>query len=417
MPSRGNYTLFRVRGIPISVDWSWFLVLFLIIWLLSDSYRTVLGDSQDSFQPYAFAVASAFLFFGSILLHELGHATEARRHGIGTIGITLWMFGGIASLERDSRTAGEEFKVAGAGPLVSALITGASIGLGLLTQGSAFWDAMAYEPGADVAPWATIVAFLAYMNLIILAFNLIPAYPLDGGRIARAIAWRVTGDRERATTLAARLGQGFAMVFIGIGVYLFLRGDIVGGVWLGVIGWMLGQSARQTVVRSELNRRIGDVSVADVMDADPVAIADDASVETALDEYFLRYQWPWFPVVDSARRFVGLLKRGTADGVPEISRSGISVSELLDPSRSETAARPRRRAARGPAGQHRAAQARSAGGDRRRRPPLRRDHAGAGWTGAARRGRGPPGFRFRYRGGSRGRSPPLSLGAHPPEPT
>ncbi len=116
MPSRGNYTLFRIRGIPISVDWSWFFVLFLIIWLLSDSYRTVLGDSQDSFEPYAFAVASAFLFFGSILLHELGHATEARRHGIGTIGITLWMFGGVAALERDSRTAGEEFKVAAAGP-------------------------------------------------------------------------------------------------------------------------------------------------------------------------------------------------------------------------------------------------------------------------------------------------------------
>jgi len=335
MPSRGNFTLFRVRGIPIGVDWSWFFVLFLIIWLLSGSYRTQLGDSQDSVEPYVFAVISAFLFFGSILLHELGHATEARRHGIGTTHITLWMFGGIAALERDSKTAGEEFKVAAAGPAVSALIAAVSVAIGLITQGSAFWDAMAYEPLADVAGWSRIVAFMAYMNLIILVFNLIPAYPLDGGRIARAAAWRITGSRERATTIAARMGQGFAMVFIAIGVYLFILGDYVSGIWLAVIGWMLGQSARATVVRNELNRRIGDVSVADVMDADPVAIANDASVETALDEYFLRYQWPWFPVVDPARHFVGLLKRGAADGVPEISRAGISVAELLDPNRSE----------------------------------------------------------------------------------
>ena len=130
MPSRGNYTLFKIRGIPIGVDWSWFFVLFLIIWLLSDSFRTQLGSSQDSVEPYVFAVISAFLFFGSILLHELGHAVEARRHGIGTTHITLWMFGGIAALERDSRTAGEEFKVAAAGPAVSALIAAFGSGSG-----------------------------------------------------------------------------------------------------------------------------------------------------------------------------------------------------------------------------------------------------------------------------------------------
>ena len=133
MPTRGNYTLFRIRGIPVGVDWSWFFVLFLIIWLLSDSYRTVLGDSQDSFEPYAFAVISAFLFFGSILLHEIGHAMEARRHKIGTTSITLWMFGGIATLERDSRTAGEEFKIAAAGPAVSGVITALCIGLGAVS--------------------------------------------------------------------------------------------------------------------------------------------------------------------------------------------------------------------------------------------------------------------------------------------
>ncbi len=122
MPIRGNYTLLRIRGIPISVDWSWFAVLFLIIWLLSESYRSMLGVSQDSVQPYALAVLSAFLFFASILLHELGHATVAQRNGIGITQITLWMFGGVAGLERDPRTAGQEFRIAAAGPAVTGVI-------------------------------------------------------------------------------------------------------------------------------------------------------------------------------------------------------------------------------------------------------------------------------------------------------
>jgi CBS domain-containing protein len=140
----------------------------------------------------------------------------------------------------------------------------------------------------------------------------------------------VTGDRERATIFAARLGQGFALIFVVVGIALILNGWIFGGVWLAIIGWMLGSSARATAVRSELNRRLGDLRVADVMDSEPVAIPSDATVERALDEYFLRYRWPWFPVVDAAQRFVGLLNRGAADSVPEVSRTSRTVSELLD---------------------------------------------------------------------------------------
>jgi CBS domain-containing protein len=176
-----------------------------------------------------------------------------------------------------------------------------------------------------------VLAWLGNINALILVFNLLPAFPLDGGRIARAIAWRLTGDRNKATNFAARLGQGFAFLFVVGGVLLALLTDaVITGIWLAVIGWMLGQSARATVVRSELNRRIGDVSVADVMDADPIAIPNDASVETALDEYFLRYQSPWFPVVDTGRRFVGLVNRGSADAVPELSRTTSRVAELVD---------------------------------------------------------------------------------------
>ncbi len=330
MPTRGTYTLFRLRGIPIGVDWTWFLVLFLIIWWLSGFYEGLLNTSSDSIQPYALAVVSALLFFGSILLHELGHAIVALRNGIGISHITLWMFGGVAGLERDSRTAGEEFRIAAAGPAVTLVIAAVCLGVGTALDGSAFFDGATLDESAQISGGVAVLAWLGNINALILVFNLLPAFPLDGGRIARSIAWRITGNRETATGFAARLGQVFAYAFIAIGVALVLTTDLfVTGIWLGVIGWMLAQSARATVVRNELTKRIGDVSVADVMDAEPVAIPSDASVERALDEYFLRYQWPWFPVVDAGRRFVGVIKRGAADGVPEVTRASQLVSEHL----------------------------------------------------------------------------------------
>jgi CBS domain-containing protein len=152
---------------------------------------------------------------------------------------------------------------------------------------------------------------------------------MDGGRIALAIAWKLTGDRNRGTLFAARLGQVMAAVIIAGGILFILYGDAFGGIWLAFIGWMILNAARATAARTELNQRIGGLRVADVMDAEPVAIPADATVERALDEYFLRYRWPWFPVVDAAQRFLGLLNRGTADSVPEVSRASQRVDELL----------------------------------------------------------------------------------------
>jgi len=331
MPTRSTFTLFRVRGIPIGVDWTWFAVLFLIILVLSSFYRDLLDARQDAFEPYALAVVTALLFFGSILLHELGHAWVARRNGIGTANITLWMFGGVAALERDSKNAGEEFRIAAAGPAVTLLVAIVCLALGSALEGGGFFDVATVNSSAEVSGPVAVIAWLGNINLLILGFNLLPAFPLDGGRIARAAAWRLTGDRERATTFAARMGLGFSFVFIAGGILLALTTSFfITGVWLAVIGWMLGQSARGAAVRSELNQRIGDVSVADVMDSEPVSIPDDTSVEIALDEYFLRYQWPWFPVVDAGSRYLGVVKRGAADSVPELSRPTRRVSELLD---------------------------------------------------------------------------------------
>jgi Zn-dependent protease len=331
MPARGSLTLFVVRGIRIGVDYSWFLVLFLIILWLSSFYRSVLDASNSDAVPYLLALASALAFFGSILLHELGHAFVAVRRGIGISDITLWMFGGVARMTRDSDSPGTEFKVAIAGPIVTLAIALACFGIGIAAAGSdEFWKAMRVEEGAETSGILALIAWLASINLLVLVFNLIPAFPLDGGRIARAIAWQVTGDRNRATRAAARLGQGFSYVFIGVGILLVIEGDLIGGIWLGLIGFILGQSARGAVMQTEFASRIEGIRVADVMDTDPVAIPEDATVERALDEYFLRYRWPWFPVVDAAQHFRGLIERGAADAVPEVSRASSAVRDVFE---------------------------------------------------------------------------------------
>jgi len=327
----GGLTLFHVRGIRIGVDYSWFFVLFLIILWLSGFYRDVLSASDGATAPYLLAVVSALLFFSSILLHELGHAFVALRNGIGISEITLWMFGGVARMDRDSDSAATEFKVAIGGPLVTLAIVVVSVAVGVAAAGSqAFWDAMRFDENTDASGVLTMLAWLASINFLVLVFNLIPAYPLDGGRVARAIAWWRTGDRNKATRFAATLGQGFSYLLIAFGVYLLIQGDLIGGVWLGVIGFILGQSARAARVQTQVSSRIGEVTVADVMDSEPVAIPDELSIERALDEYFLRYRWPWFPVVDTAQRFRGLLQRGAADAVPEGRRSYARVSELVE---------------------------------------------------------------------------------------
>jgi Zn-dependent protease len=331
MPARGAVTLFRIRGIRIGIDYSWFFVLFLIIFWLSSFYRDVLNAPSGAIGPYALAVASALAFFASILLHELGHAFVALRRGIGISDITLWMFGGVARMTRDSDSPGTEFKIAIAGPLVTLLIAIVCVAVGILGAGGHdFWQAMLVRNQANTSGILALIAWLASINLLILVFNLIPAFPLDGGRVARSIAWKVTGDRNKATRGAARLGQGFSYLFIAIGILLFLRGDLINGIWLGLIGFILLQSARGAVMQTEFTSRIEGIRVADVMDAEPVAIPESASVERALDEFFLRYRWPWFPVVDPTQRFLGLIERGAADAVPEVSRTSSTVADVFE---------------------------------------------------------------------------------------
>ena len=349
----------------------------MIFWL-SQFYGDVLGESSSSSTPFLLALVSAIGFFGSIVLHEFGHAIVAMRNGIGITSIQLWIFGGVARMDRETDSPATEFKVAIAGPAVTLAIVVVLTAIGLAAIGpSAFWDGSADRVGSGVSGVWAMVGWLASINLLVLVFNLLPAFPMDGGRVVRAIAWWRTGDRTSATRFAANLGRVFGYIFIGGGILMVFNGMVFGGIWLAVIGFVINGSARAASVQTTITGRIEGVRVSDVMDREPVAIPGELSVERALDEYFLRYRWPWFPVVGEAHRFLGLLDRDRADEVPEVSRSTALVSDLLEGDGQHLQGA-RRRPARHPARQPEPAPLRRPDGGRRRRPPLRRDHRRAG---------------------------------------
>jgi Zn-dependent protease len=335
-------TLFHLRGIRIGVDWSWLIILFLVITSLSALYGDLPGVQSGSSAAYFYGLVTAIGFFGSILLHELGHAFVAIRRGVNISSIQLWIFGGVARMDRDADSAETEFKIAIAGPAVTlAIIVVMSIA-GVVIAGvseyrsaiSDFLDAIfGTTITPDMSPGLAMVAWLAAINGVLLAFNLLPAFPMDGGRVARAIAWHRSGDRNSATRFAASLGQWFGYAFIAAGVLIVFTdsNQAFNGIWLIFIGVMVNGAARSALLQTAITSRIEGVRVADVMDSEPVAIPEGYSVEQALDEYFLRYRWPWFPVVDAAQKFKGLLIRESADEIPEVSSATARVGELIEP--------------------------------------------------------------------------------------
>jgi Zn-dependent protease len=327
----GSIQLARVLGIRVGVDPSWFVVLFLVIYLLSGSFHTVLGGSGTT--AYVTAVISALLLFGSVIVHELGHALAARRRGIEVPGITVSVLGGFTLMSRESRTPREELEVAGAGPLatLAIIVTCAAVSLAFVGP-HRFLDAMILANGVAITPALLTLSWVVAMNAIVLVFNLIPAFPLDGGRIVRALVWQATGDRHRGTRVSARLGQCFAVLLIGLGLWASaaFAGSFVLGLWLVFTGVMIGGSARAMLAQTTLSEQLEDVRVADIMDAQPVSVPDELPADRALDEFFLRYRWPWFPVVDAAGRFVGVLREEGARGAVEHGRPVQQVRELME---------------------------------------------------------------------------------------
>jgi Zn-dependent protease len=320
--------LARVFGIRIGANPSWFFVLFFLIYVLTGYFGDVLAGSDG--KAFWLAVAAALAYSLSLILHELGHALVARRNGIGIAGIDLHFFGGMARMTREADTPGAEFAVAAAGPAVTASIAGLCLGAAALLPDTGRVLHIAIFNQTTTSPGVALLGCVAAINTLLLAFNLIPAFPLDGGRIARAAAWKVTGDRNRGTRFSGRMGQAFAYLVIGFGLALLVTRDAFNGVWFVVMGFFLNQAARGAVLSSAFSERLGGITVADIMDSEPVAMPAATTALQAEDEFFLRYRWPWFAVVDAAGRYLGVLRHQRVEEAMSGGKPAIEVAELVE---------------------------------------------------------------------------------------
>ncbi|HEX3804110.1 MAG TPA: site-2 protease family protein [Solirubrobacteraceae bacterium] len=322
--------LMSVAGIRIGVDGTWFAMLFLLIFLLSGSFRDALHSSDDV--AYMTTVVTVLLFFGSLIVHELGHAFAARRAGIQVQRIELFLFGGTTYMSRDAQTPAEEFKIAAAGPLGTLLFVALCFAIDLALVGPhRLIHAVELDGTVQITPVLLALSWLLPMNVLIFVFNIVPAYPLDGGRIARALIWRVTGDKLRGTRAAARLGEGFAVLLGAFGLFITVRDPSFAGVWLLLLAFMVWQSARMALNGTAAASRVQGVRVADIMDHEPVVVRGTTTVEQALDESFLRYQTDWLPVIDGDGRFIGIARRERAQDLVDEGHGSATVGSILEP--------------------------------------------------------------------------------------
>jgi Zn-dependent protease len=328
MRPRANFQLARIFGIRVGVGVSWFVVLFVFILFFTPIFHRQLGGSRTT--AYVVAVASVLSFFASVVLHELGHALAARRSGLKVAGIDLWALGGTTRTE-ESKTPGTEFRVAAAGPLVTfGVIVACAVAGSLITGSKTFLELAVGEEGTHATPALVWLTWLASINVLVLVFNLVPAFPLDGGRIAHALIWWRTGDRNRATRATGRAGQGFALVLGALGLWWLANGAPSAGVWCILLAYFLYQAAGAAVVQGVLGTRIQSITVADIMDREPVTIPASATLLDAQEQFFLRYRWPWFAVVDPARRFLGVVAAARVDAEISAGRPALPVVDVLE---------------------------------------------------------------------------------------
>jgi Zn-dependent protease len=326
---RGSIKLADLFGIRIGLDRTWFLVLFLTIFLLSPSFHTVLHSSDGV--AYLTTVITVLVLFGSLIIHELGHALVARRQGIEVKRIDLFLFGGLTQMSRDAASPGEDFKISAAGPAATALFVLLCLGIDLAIVGpNRLWHAAKLDDTVRITPVLLSLSWLLFWNVLLLVFNLIPAFPLDGGRIARSIVWKVTGDKVRGTRVAAKMGEGFALLLAGLALWVLFAYRNFTGLWLIAISFLLWQSARGALVQTALTERIEGVTVSDVMDPQPVAIRADTPVAQALDEFFLRYGWDWFPVIDDSGHLLGIARRERLQEAIDGGQSWLTVGGFAD---------------------------------------------------------------------------------------
>jgi Zn-dependent protease len=282
--------LFRLAGFQVGIDWSWLILAVLITWTLSVGVFPYYYPDLTPAIYWSMGVIAALGLFASIILHELGHALVARRHGLPIRRITLFIFGGVAEMEAEPERPAVEFWVAIAGPIVSFLV-GLGCWLLLQTAGGA---------GAGV-PAVGVLAYLATTNIILAVFNLVPAFPLDGGRILRAILWYWKGSLRWATRIASAIGGGFGILLIVLGVCRVLIGDFVGGMWWFLIGLFVRFAAQMSYQQVLTREALRGVPVRRIMTADPITGPPGITIAQLIDDHVYRHHRSMFPVADNGR--------------------------------------------------------------------------------------------------------------------
>jgi Zn-dependent protease/predicted transcriptional regulator len=315
MPGR-SIRIARIAGIPVGVSPLWLIVVGLITWSLGAGYYPGEVPGITPVASYALGLASALLLFASILAHEFGHALVARRRGMKIEEIDLWLLGGMARMSGQPKTAGDELRFALAGPGVTAVVV-------------ALFGALALAlPRSAPAGLRALVGYQAQINLLILGFNLVPAFPLDGGRVARALMWRHSGDIVAATNRAAGLGTAFGYVLIGSGMLLAF-GGAPGGLWLAVIGVFLVLAASAERLHEQLVTRFTGIPAEELMSHPAISIPSEWTLAQA-HEYFARYRYTAFPVTDNVGRAVGMLSVDHLSRTPRARWDTTSAGQPAD---------------------------------------------------------------------------------------
>lgn len=316
MFATGGWRIGRVRGIEIRIDPSWLFIFFLVGYTFFLTLDEEFGSAEPG-QSLFWAAVMTLAFFGSVLVHELAHALVATAKGIEVKGITLFLFGGATHAKLDSENPRDEFQIAGVGPLTSLAIAALMWGIVNLLGGVL----------SDYAEFA--IGRLGWLNLALGVFNLVPGFPLDGGRLLRSVVWQRTGSLERATRTASRAGRTFGYILVSLGVLEVLLGGFIGGLWFVAIGWFLAQAAEAGYAQLIVRRVLLDVEAGDLMSDQLVHIGADATLQEAVDDYFMRHDYSAFPVDDEGRT-VGLLTLGAVRNIPREEWASRTAGQAME---------------------------------------------------------------------------------------
>ncbi|NYI06406.1 site-2 protease family protein [Allostreptomyces psammosilenae] len=316
---RPTFVLGRVRGVEVGVNWSVLVVFVLIALGLAQGRLPAAHPGRSAVLYWVVGLVAAVVFFGSLLAHEMAHAVVARREGVEVDGITLWLLGGAARMRAEAGTPGAEVRIAGVGPLVSGVL-GVAFTLVAWLLDAASASALVVEA----------VAWLAGINILLALFNAVPAAPLDGGRLLRAVLWWRTGDRLRATVGATTAGRVLGWALVLLGLYLFLVGPMVNGVWLALIGWFLLAAATVEGRQARVQDALSGIPVRRAMTPEPVNAPADLTVADFLDGPLFRYRHSAFPVTDGGAP-VGLVTLHRIRRVPVAERGTTVLADVMRP--------------------------------------------------------------------------------------